>query len=159
MADSAKQFLVIDSDGKGHLPVRDSADGPLNHHLMGAAWAALHGGYRGNKYEGEGKAEAIAKLKALYTSEGMALPSETNSELGIMSDLGTPMGPIGPNRGPIQIGPSDSGNRRPQKSGNDELRTSQPGNSAFSIQHSAINRPALSRKRFASRPAPSGSSM
>jgi len=55
MADSAKQFLVIDEKGNGRLPVRDSPDGPLNHHLMGAAWAALHGGYRGNKYEGPGK--------------------------------------------------------------------------------------------------------
>src|SRR5208337_4169795 len=80
MADSAKQFLVIDSDGKGHLPVRDSANGPLNHHLMGAAWAALHGGYRGNKYEGPGKEAAITKLESLYKSEGMDLPS-TASEL------------------------------------------------------------------------------
>ena len=83
MADSAKQFLVIDSDGKGHLPVRDSADGPLNHHLMGAAWAALHGGYRGNKYEGPNKAEAISKLKALYKSEGMELPSGNSEVLSV----------------------------------------------------------------------------
>jgi hypothetical protein len=88
MADSAKQFLVIDSDGKGHLPVRDSADGPLNHHLMGAAWAALHGGYRGNKYEGEGKAEAVAKLKALYKSEGMGWP-HTDSEVLSVKDKGS----------------------------------------------------------------------
>jgi hypothetical protein len=72
---SSKQYLVVDEDGKGHLPVRDSPDGPLNHHLMGAAWAALHGGYRGNKYEGPSKEAAIAKLKALYKSEGMELPS------------------------------------------------------------------------------------
>jgi hypothetical protein len=52
---------------------------------MGAAWAALHGGYRGNKYEGPGKEAAIAKLKALYKSEGMELPSGTNSELGIVN--------------------------------------------------------------------------
>jgi phage I-like protein len=88
MADSAKQYLVIDRDGKGHLPVRDSADGPLNHHLMGAAWAALHSGYRGNKYEGSGKAEAIAKLKSFYKSEGMALPS-TNSEVLSVKDKGS----------------------------------------------------------------------
>jgi hypothetical protein len=30
---------------------------------MGAAWAALHGGYRGNKYEGPDRSAAIAKLK------------------------------------------------------------------------------------------------
>ena len=46
------RYLVTEEDGTGHLPVRDSDNGPLNHHLMGAAWAALHGGYRGNKYQG-----------------------------------------------------------------------------------------------------------
>jgi hypothetical protein len=82
MADmaSSKQYLVVDEDGKGHLPVRDSPDGPLNHHLMGAAWAALHGGYRGNKYEGPGKEAAIAKLKALYRSEGMELPDDSSAD-------------------------------------------------------------------------------
>jgi len=69
------QYLIVDSNGKGHLPVRDTANGPLNHHLMGAAWAALHGGYRGNKYEGPDKQKAIEKLKALYRAEGMPLPS------------------------------------------------------------------------------------
>ena len=68
---------MVDEDGKGHLPVRDSPDGPLNHHLMGAAWAALHGGYRGNKYEGPGKEAALEKLKGLYRSEGMDLPDST----------------------------------------------------------------------------------
>ena len=67
------KYLVTAEDGTGHLPVRDSDDGPLNHHLMDAAWAALHGGYRGNKYEGPNKEKAIAKLKALYKSEGPAL--------------------------------------------------------------------------------------
>ncbi len=76
MADSPKQYLVIDEDGKGHLPVRDTPDGPLNHRLMGAAWAALHGGYRGYKYEGPGKQEALAKLKGIYKSEGLELPGE-----------------------------------------------------------------------------------
>ena len=87
MADSNKQFLVIDEKGNGRLPVRDSPDGPLNHHLMGAAWAALHSGYRGNKYEGEGKEAAIAKLKSLYKSEGMDLPS-INSEVLSVKDKG-----------------------------------------------------------------------
>ena len=71
---SLKQYLIVDELGKGHLPVRDTPEGPLNHHLMGAAWAALHGGYRGNRYEGSGKAVAIARLKALYQAEGMELP-------------------------------------------------------------------------------------
>src|SRR3974377_1084886 len=72
------RYLVTEKDGTGHLPVRDSDDGPLNHHLMGAAWAALHGGYRGNEYQGPNKEKAIAKLKALYKSEGMGLPTETS---------------------------------------------------------------------------------
>ena len=71
---SLKQYLIVDENGKGHLPVRDTPDGPLNHHLMGAAWAALHGGYRGNSYEGPGKNAAIEKLKALYRAEGMDMP-------------------------------------------------------------------------------------
>jgi phage I-like protein len=77
---SSKQYLVVDENGKGHLPVRDTPDGPLNHHLMGAAWAALHGGYRGNKYEGPGKEAALAKLKALYKSEGMDLPDSSSAD-------------------------------------------------------------------------------
>jgi hypothetical protein len=76
------RYLVTEEDGTGHLPVRDSDDGALNHHLMGAAWAALHGGYRGNKYQGPDKEKAIAKLKALYKSEGMPLPSESAGETG-----------------------------------------------------------------------------
>jgi len=72
------RYLVTDKDGNGHLPVRDADDGPLNHHLMGAAWAALHGGYRGNRYEGPDKEKAIEKLKALYRSEGMELPSDAS---------------------------------------------------------------------------------
>jgi phage I-like protein len=79
------RYLVTEPDGTGHLPVRDSDHGPLNHHLMGAAWAALHSGYRANKYEGPGKESAIAKLKALYKSEGLRLPSEASSESGVAS--------------------------------------------------------------------------
>lgn len=66
-------YLVTDSDGTQHLPTTD--DGKVSHTLMGAAWAALHGGYRGNEYEGPNKAKAIAKLKALYAREGMKTPS------------------------------------------------------------------------------------
>lgn len=69
------KYLVTESDGTTHLPVTGE-DGKPNHHLMGAAWAALHGGYRGNKYEGPNKSEAIKKLKAMYKEEGMELPSE-----------------------------------------------------------------------------------
>lgn len=72
----AMQYLV--PDGK-HLPYTD-ANGKPSHRLMGAAWAALHGGYRGNKYEGPGKDSAIAKLKKVYHAEGMTPPDEKSSE-------------------------------------------------------------------------------
>jgi hypothetical protein len=68
----AIRFLV--PDGK-HLPVTGE-DGKPDHHLMGAAWAALHGGYRGNKYDGPDKAQAVAALKKLYEEEKMDHPSE-----------------------------------------------------------------------------------
>ena len=79
--------------------MRDTADGPLNHHLMGAAWAALHSGYRGNKYEGKGKEAAIAKLQSLYKSEGMDLPSIRSEVLsvddkGCGSDFTLPTSPF-----------------------------------------------------------------
>jgi phage I-like protein len=76
-------YLVVEDSAKPstwHLRVRD-ADGSMNHNLMGAAWAALHGGYRGNKYEGPGKEAAIAKLKSLYKSEGMELPDQQTAEI------------------------------------------------------------------------------
>ena len=68
----ASDFLVVEEDGTRHLPVK--RNGKPDHGLMGGAWAALHGGYRGNKYEGPGKSSAIAKLKKLYASEGMETP-------------------------------------------------------------------------------------
>lgn len=77
MADSAKQYLIIDEKGNGHLKVRKSPDGPLDHGLMGGAWAALFHNYRGKSYEGPSKEEAKAKLRALYKSEGLDTPSET----------------------------------------------------------------------------------
>lgn len=63
-----------------HLRVRD-AQGNVDHRLMGAAWAALHGGYRGNKYEGPDKDKAISKLRALYKSEDMPVPGEDNKQV------------------------------------------------------------------------------
>lgn len=69
-------YLVVEDAQKPstwHLRVKD-ANGKVNHNLMGAAWAALHGGYRGNKYAGPGKQEAISKLTALYKKEGLDLP-------------------------------------------------------------------------------------
>jgi hypothetical protein len=70
-------YLVVEDPKKSstwHLQVK--RNGKPDHHLMGAAWAALHPpGYRGNVYQGPGKTEALAKLKALYASEKMELPT------------------------------------------------------------------------------------
>ena len=74
----ASHYLVVEDPKKPttwHLRVKD-VNGKLDHGLMGAAWAACHGGYRDNKYEGPNKREAIARLKKLYEREGMELPSE-----------------------------------------------------------------------------------
>lgn len=73
----ASDYLVVeDAEQPSTYHLRVKMNGKVDHTLMGAAWAALHGGYRGNVYEGPGKQEAIAKLKRLYESEGMAVPSE-----------------------------------------------------------------------------------
>jgi hypothetical protein len=69
-------FLVVEDAQKPdtwHLPVK-TPDGKPDPKHMGAAWAALHGGYRGNKYEGPNKAEAISKLTRLYASIGKKPP-------------------------------------------------------------------------------------
>lgn len=72
----ASHYLVVEDSSKPstwHLRVRN-ASGKLDHTLMGAAWAALHGGYRGNKYQGPNKSAAIKKLQGLYRQEGMPTP-------------------------------------------------------------------------------------
>lgn len=74
----AEDFLVVEDAEKPStwsLPVK--YHGKPDHGLMGNAYAALthpHG-FRGKKYEGPNKAEALRKLKALYKSEGQPLPS------------------------------------------------------------------------------------
>lgn len=86
----AKEVKYLVPDGK-HLPYT-GPDGKPDHRLMGAAWAALHGGYRGNKYEGADKEKAIAHLKEIYHSEGMEPPSSKAflASLGLAdSDLDT----------------------------------------------------------------------
>ena len=64
-----REFLVVEEDGKQHLPVYK--DGKLSPRLLGAAHAALTVGYRGNKYAGPGKEEALTKLKRLYKKAGL----------------------------------------------------------------------------------------
>lgn len=63
-----------------HLRVKN-ASGNLDHGLMGNAWAALHGGFQGNKYEGPHKQDAIDKLKKLYDSEKMSTPPVQHSDV------------------------------------------------------------------------------
>ena len=73
----ASDFLVVeDSDAPSTWHLQVKRNGTPDHNLMGGAWAALHEGYRGNKYEGPNKQEAVTKLKALYKSEDMETPSE-----------------------------------------------------------------------------------
>jgi len=72
----ASHYLVVEDPETvttWHLRVR-AVNGDPDHRLMGAAWAALHGGFRGNAYEGPGKTEAIRKLTAMYSAEGMDVP-------------------------------------------------------------------------------------
>ncbi len=83
----ASHYLVVEDPQHPttwHLRVRD-VDGKLNHHLMGAAWSALHEGFRGNKYEGPHKMEAIGKLRRLYKQEGILPPGESSS--GIIDNI------------------------------------------------------------------------
>ena len=75
----ASHYLVVEDPKEPstwHLRVKD-VNGNPDHHLMGGAWAALHGGYRGNKYEGPNKDKAIAKLTAMYKAEGIPTPSKS----------------------------------------------------------------------------------
>lgn len=73
-ANKAVKYLVS-SKGEKHLPYTKE-DGKPDHRLMGAAWAALHDGFRGNKYAGPDKTGAIKRLKQVYAREGMETPSE-----------------------------------------------------------------------------------
>jgi len=71
----ASDFLVVEDKempSTWHLQVKKH--GKVDTRLIGAAWAALHGGYRGDKYEGPAKTKAIDELKALYKSMEMETP-------------------------------------------------------------------------------------
>lgn len=74
----ASAYLVVEDlqqPSTWHLRVRD-ASGKVDTRLLGASWAALHSGFRGNVYQGPQKGAALAKLKRLYASEKMDTPSE-----------------------------------------------------------------------------------
>jgi phage I-like protein len=77
----ASHYLIVgdaEKPGTWHLRVKGT-DGKPDHRLMGDAWAALHEGWRGNKYEGPDKEEAIRKLASLYKEEGMEPPSHATA--------------------------------------------------------------------------------
>ncbi|GAF70002.1 unnamed protein product, partial [marine sediment metagenome] len=86
----ASSFLVVgdpEEVGTWALPVKDAAGKP-DHRLMGGAFAALTGGYRGQKYAGPNKAEAIAKLKALYKAEDMPIPGAAEAAADSLAYIG-----------------------------------------------------------------------
>lgn len=78
----SSHYLVVEDSSKPttwHLRVKN-CQGNYDRGLAGAAWAALHKGYRGNKYGGPSSSSALSKLKGIYKSQGWDLPSE-NKEL------------------------------------------------------------------------------
>ena len=126
---SLKQYLIVDAEGKGHMPVRDAPEGPLNLDLMDVAWAVLHGGYRGVRYEGPGKLAAVKKLKALYRAAGMDEPTAPGAEGQTVTLADGQMG--SPISGP-GWGPSDPGNRGWAGSGDSRF---QNGSRPSTIDH------------------------
>jgi hypothetical protein len=78
----SSHYLVTEDPEKSttwHLRIKDK-EGKNDHGLMGAAWAALHDGYRGSKYEGPDKSKATTKLQSLYKSEGLKTPDQQKEE-------------------------------------------------------------------------------
>lgn len=78
----ADDYLVVEDPEQPstwHLPYR--TDHNPDPRLMGAAWAALTVGYRGNKYEGPQKAAALKKLRQVYADMGRTPPGEREKSL------------------------------------------------------------------------------
>jgi hypothetical protein len=115
----ASDYLVVEDPGRPetwHLRVRDT-DGKLDHRLMGAAWAALHGGYRGRQYQGPHRLQAIAVLTRLYESEGMKVPGgreheEASARLSAAGRGGERERATGPRRRPAGALPGAAKRRR-----------------------------------------------
>ncbi len=85
----ASHYLVVGDPEKvttWHLRVK-GADGKPNHGLMGAAKAALGGGYRGQQYDGPDKDAALAKLEAMYKAEGMKWTDAKLTQVRFVVDL------------------------------------------------------------------------
>jgi len=84
----ASHYLVVEDSEKPstwHLRYKNEA-GELDRGHMGGAWAALHGGYRGQKYEGPEKAAAITRLIAAYKQLGAEPPGEQAADAGKESE-------------------------------------------------------------------------
>lgn len=78
----ADDYLVVEDPEQPstwHLPYRTDHD--PDPRLMGAAWAALTVGYRGNKYEGPQKEATLKKLRQVYADTGRTPPGEREKSL------------------------------------------------------------------------------
>ena len=85
----SSHYLVVGDPNKvttWHLLFKNP-DGSINRRYLGAAWAALHKGHRGNVYAGPGKAEAIARLQKLYKSEGMSVPGKSEEMAAVVGAI------------------------------------------------------------------------
>lgn len=74
----ASHYLVVGDPEKPstwHLPYK-TCSGELDWRRIGAAYAALTKGYRGQKYKGPNAEEALRKVIALYKEHGRPLPDE-----------------------------------------------------------------------------------
>lgn len=83
---AAGHYLVVEDDQKPstwHLRVMGT-DGKPDRRLMGAAWAALTVGYRGNKYQGPNRTEALMKLRRMYRSMGVPTPGSETEKAAFM---------------------------------------------------------------------------
>jgi hypothetical protein len=81
-------FLVVenpDARSTWHMPITKVPGGEPDRALCGAAWAALHEGFRGNVYSGPKKQAAVDKLIAIYKKMDWELPSTKELEYGIKS--------------------------------------------------------------------------
>lgn len=79
----ASHYLYVGDPNKPStwaLPYKD-CEGNLDWRRIGAAYAALTVGFRGNKYSGPNKEELLRKVKKLYEEHGKPLPSERDMSL------------------------------------------------------------------------------
>ncbi|MDE2102240.1 MAG: hypothetical protein KGL39_33650 [Patescibacteria group bacterium] len=82
---ASESGYLVSKDGEQHLPTHKN--GKPDARLMGAAHAALTGGYRGRKYEGPDKEKALSKLKKLYEDEGMEWPGTAKASDAALEDI------------------------------------------------------------------------